>query len=153
MSGIEKQPANLPDTPEIRNLRDKQKFLNGIIYWQVDNEYRQRLGKTRLLLSELETLIQQTGMVIGNLEPEDIKTPAGFPGFQKQLSIQKTALKQLQTRTADASMAQGALLEQLAVNELEGQKKRIDTYIVQARYALAQTYDSLLNNPTDAVVR
>ena len=50
-------------------------------------------------------------------------------------------------------MAQGALLEQLAVNELEGQKKRIDTYIVQARYALAQTYDSLLNNPTDAVVR
>jgi tetratricopeptide (TPR) repeat protein len=151
LSGIKKQLANLPDTPEIRNLRDKQKLLNGIVYWQVNSEYKQRLWQTRQQLSELETLIHQTGKATGKLEPADIETPAGFSGFDKQISNQKTALKQLQTRTADASMAQGVLLEQLAVNELEAQKKRIDTYIIQARFALAQTYDSSLSNPTDGV--
>jgi tetratricopeptide (TPR) repeat protein len=151
LSGIKKQLANLPDTPEIRNLRDKQKLLNGIVYWQANSEYKQRLWQTRQQLSELETLIQQTGKATGMLEPADIETPAGFSGFDKQISNQKTALKQLQTRTADASMAQGVLLEQLAVNELEAQKKRIDTYIIQARFALAQTYDSSLSNPTDGV--
>jgi tetratricopeptide (TPR) repeat protein len=153
LSGIGKQLVNLPDTPEIRNLRDKQKFLNGILYWQVNNEYKQRLWQARQQLSELETLIQQTGKAIGNLEQADIDTPAGFSGFKKQISTRKTILKQLQSRTADASMAQGVLLEQLAVNELEAQKNRIDTYIIQARFALAQTYDSSLNNPTDGVVQ
>ena len=153
LSDIKKQLANLPDTPEIRNSRDKQKFLNGILYWQVNNEYKLRLWQTRQQLSELETLIQQTGKAIGKLEPADLETPAGFYGFEKQILNQKNTLKQLQIRTADASMAQGGLLEQLAVNELEAQKKRIDTYIVQARFALAQTYDNSLNNQTDGVVQ
>ena len=151
LSGIEKQLANFPDTQEIRNLRDKQKFLKGIIYWQVNSEYKQRLRQARQQLSELETLIQKTGKAIGNLGQADIETPAEFSGFKKQISIKKTAITQLQTRTADAFMAQGALLEQLAVNELDAQKKRINTYIIQARFALAQTYDISLNNPTDGV--
>lgn len=153
LSGIEKQLATLPDTPEIRDLRDKQKFLNGLLYWQISNEYKQRLWQARRQLSELETQIQQTGKAIGNLKQADIETPAGFSDFRKQISNRKAALKQLQTRTADASSAQGDLLEQLAVNELEAQKKRIDTYIIQARFALAQTYDSALNKPTDGVVQ
>lgn len=153
LSDIEKQFTNLPDTPEIRNLRDKQKFLYGILYWRVNNDYKQRLRPTRQQLSELETLIEQTRKAIGNLKQAAIETPAGFSGFKQQISTRKTALKQLQTRTADASMAQGVLLEQLAVNELEAQKKRIDSYIIQARFALAQTYDSALNHPTDGVAQ
>jgi hypothetical protein len=153
LSSIEKQLADFPDAPVFRDMRDKQKFLNGILYWQVNNEYKQRLWQTRQQLSELETLLQQTGTGIGKLKQADLETPAGFSGFRKQISDRKTDLSKLQARTADASLAQGVLLEQLAVTELEAQKKRIDTYIIQARFALAQTYDSSLNNPTNGVVQ
>jgi hypothetical protein len=153
LSGIEKQLADFPDAPVFRDMRDKQKFLKGFLYWQVNNEYTQRLWQAKQQLSELETLIQQTGQGIGKLKQADIETPAGFSGFRKRISDRKTDLSKLQARTADASLAQGVLLEQLAVTELEAQKKRIDTYIIQARFALAQTYDSSLNNPTDGVVQ
>jgi hypothetical protein len=42
-------------------------------------------------------------------------------------------------------VAQGNQIERLAVGELEQQKERIETYLIQARFALAQTYDSALH--------
>jgi hypothetical protein len=153
LSRIEKQLAGLPDKPEIRDLRDKQKFLQGILYWQVNNEYKQRLWQARQQLSELGTLIEKTGSAIGNLQQADIETPAGFGGFEKRIANRKADIRQLQTRTAATSKAQGVLLEQLAIHELEAQKKRIDSYIVQARFALAQTYDRSLNPPTDGPLK
>ena len=41
-------------------------------------------------------------------------------------------------------MSQGVRVEDLAVAQLEKQKRRLDAYLVQARFALAQTYDSAL---------
>jgi tetratricopeptide (TPR) repeat protein len=153
LAGIENQLASLPDTQETRELRDKQEFLHGVLYWQINSEYKQRLWQEKQQLSELGGLLEQTGKAIDNLGQADIDTPAGFSGFGKEISNKKIAIRQLRARTADASTTQGELLEQLAVHELEAQKERIDTYIVQARFALAQTYDSSLNNPTEGVSR
>jgi hypothetical protein len=36
---------------------------------------------------------------------------------------------------------QRAFLEDVAVDELQAQKQRLDTYMVQARFALASIYD------------
>jgi len=153
LSAIEKRLARLPDTTEIRELRDKQEFLHGILYWQVNSDYQQRLWQEKQQLSELETLLEQTGKAIGNLQQAGIVTPAGFAGFDQKISNRKTAIKQLQTRTTRITEAQGILLEQLAVNELVAQKERIEHYIMQARFALAQTYDSSLNNPAKRVIQ
>jgi hypothetical protein len=153
LSGVEKQLAGLPDTPEVRDLRDKQALLHGILYWQVSSDYKQRLWQAKQQLSELEQLIQQTGKAIANLQQAGLDTPAEFSDFGKRIANQKTAIRELQARTDTAFIAQGIVLEQLAVNELEKQKERIDTYIIQARFALAQTYDSSLNNPADRVAQ
>lgn len=153
LSGIEKQLAELPDTPETRNLRIKQKLLHGVIYWQLNNEYKQRLWETKQQLSALDELTQQTDGAIGKLQQAGLDTTSGFSGFESRISTQKSAIRELRGRTDKAFIAQGDLLQQLAINELEAQKKRIDTYIVQARFALAQTYDSSLNKPAGAVSR
>jgi hypothetical protein len=55
----------------------------------------------------------------------------------------------LQARTQQTRLAQGIHIEELAVKELEQQKKRLDTYLIQARFSLAQTYDSALNTRTE----
>ena len=153
LSDIEKQLARMPETPEINELRSKQKFLYGILSWQTGSEYKQRLWEKKKQLAELDNLIQQTGNAIDKLRLSDIEAPVGFSGFEKQIATQKGIIKNLQARTAEASRAQGTLLEQLAVNELQTQKERIDTYIVQARFALAQTYDESLNKATDGVAQ
>jgi hypothetical protein len=43
-------------------------------------------------------------------------------------------------------MAQGRHIETIAVAELEQQKQRLEKYLVQARYAMAQTRDTALNS-------
>ena len=91
-------------------------------------------------------LAQQTNQAIGNLQQAGLDTTAEFSGFDLRISKQKSLLGDLQERTDKAFIAQGDLLQQLAINALEAQKKRIDIYVVQARFALAQTYDSSLNN-------
>jgi hypothetical protein len=146
LSRVEKQLTELPDTPEVQNLRAKQKLLHGVIYWQLNNEYKERLWNTRQQLTELDGLANQTDRAISRLQQAELDTTTGFSGFGARISKQKALLSELQKRTDKAFIAQGELLQQLAISELEAQKKRIDIYVVQARFALAQTYDSSLNN-------
>jgi hypothetical protein len=47
----------------------------------------------------------------------------------------------LQARLASAEKGQQGYLQQIAVAELSDQKDRLDTYEVQARFALATMYD------------
>jgi hypothetical protein len=47
----------------------------------------------------------------------------------------------LAVRVDEAKAAQGSRLADIAVRELEDQRKRLDEYSVQARYALATIYD------------
>jgi hypothetical protein len=44
-------------------------------------------------------------------------------------------------RLDEAMSAQRAYLRQIAVGELTAQKQRLDTYSVQARFALSSIYD------------
>ena len=62
----------------------------------------------------------------------------------QRIRNKRATIQALLQRTQGIQLAQGELIEQLAVSELEQQKKRIDIYVVQARFALAQTYDSAL---------
>jgi hypothetical protein len=146
LSSIKKQLAELPDTSEKRELQKKQRLLYGVIYWQLSNEYKARLWKTRQQLSEVEGLTRQTDEAIGKLQQAGLDTTSSFSGFESRIATQKSLLGDLRKRTDKAVIVQGELLQQLAINELKAQKKRIDIYIVQARFALAQTYDSSLNN-------
>jgi hypothetical protein len=62
----------------------------------------------------------------------------------------RARIDQLHERLADVSERQNEFLQTLAVRELEGQKQRIETYEVQARYELAAIYDRTSNGPTNA---
>ena len=48
---------------------------------------------------------------------------------------------ELQLRVESARAEQARRLADIAVRELEGQRKRLDEYSIQARYALATIYD------------
>jgi hypothetical protein len=47
-------------------------------------------------------------------------------------------------------MQQNRFLQALAIRELEGQKQRISTYQIQARYELAAIYDHAANDKPKA---
>jgi len=146
LEDIGKRLARLPPSPQTTALRDKQQRLQGILLWQLSTDYKARLQKARLQLTELETLSAATRQSLDKLQQADLGTPAGFGDFSLRIQRQEATLRQLWSRTAGILQAQGDRIGQLAVTELEQQQQRLDSYIVQARFALAQTYDDALQD-------
>ena len=61
----------------------------------------------------------------------------------------RVRMDDLQAKLSDASERQNRFLQAIAIQTLEGQKQRIATYQVQARFALASIYDRAINAPAD----
>jgi len=138
--------AQLPDTPDAADLRDKQQRLHGILIWQFHSDYKPRLRQASKQLVELGTLLAESQQGIDSLQQADLDAPAGFGTFDRRIADSKARIDQLIVRTDTTLLAQGRQLEQLAIKELEQQQQRIDAYIIQARFALAQTYDNALQS-------
>jgi uncharacterized protein (DUF342 family) len=70
---------------------------------------------------------------------------AGMPTnngeFATRVAAIRARMDQLQQRLAALSERQNRFLQALAIDELERQKQRIETYQIQARFELAAIYD------------
>lgn len=67
--------------------------------------------------------------------------PQRFEGSYEKLGALKKRMETLRPALASAGAAQGRLLQNIAIHELEGQKTQIEKYLVECRFALARLYD------------
>lgn len=77
----------------------------------------------------------------GPLELQTLDPPAAFEGTLEQLRPLRERIAALRPRIAGNSNAQSKLLETTSTKELEGQKKQIERYLTEARFAVARIYD------------
>ena len=144
LTSIGERLAQLPDNPDTAALFDKQQRLRGILIWKFQEDYKARLWQARKQLGELETLLTESQYGINSLQQANLDAPSGFGDFRQRIINNKASIEKLSTQTDATLLAQGKQLEWLAINELEQQQQRVDAYIIQARFALAQTYDDAL---------
>jgi hypothetical protein len=74
--------------------------------------------------------------------------PLLFGGFNDRVEGLSPQLDVLKARVEAAMLNQRGFMEGVAVDELRAQKQRLDTYTVQARFALAAIYDQAANEVT-----
>jgi tetratricopeptide (TPR) repeat protein len=67
--------------------------------------------------------------------------PEKFVGGYESAQKLRARLANLRGLVSNASDEQSRLLQAMATKELEGQKKQIERYLVEARFALARLYD------------
>ena len=75
------------------------------------------------------------------LSLQAVFAPANPNGSFEQLAVLRTAMEQLKPRLASTGVDSSRQLQAEAVHELDGQKKQIDRYLVEARLAVARIYD------------
>lgn len=73
-----------------------------------------------------------------------LQPPATFIGRREQLVPLERRVTALLPRTRAAAAAQDRLLESISLHELDGQKKTIERYLTEARFAVARIYDRQL---------
>lgn len=150
---LQRLAAVAEPTTQRRALQHKHHLLQGLLIWQLDQAYSERLWQARKQQQQagdaLAQLEQQRDRVSRALE----HAPAGFAGFDARIGSLQQRLISQRERLAQARRDQQQQLEQLALAELQRREDRLSHYQIQARFALAQLYDQGLginpytNNP------
>jgi len=131
----------LPAGPRRDALAERARVLQGALLWQMDEAYKIRLRRVQVdlretgaLLAEARNRVQRVG-IAGGTAPRDT---AAFAARVSELAVR---VDRIGPRIDAARAAQERVLADVAVHELEAQKRRLASYATQAQFALAAIYD------------
>ena len=147
---IEDYLAAHPEDPDLAEMREKHRLMKGVIYWRLSASFKARLWNERRSVKELEAELKETQKRAVLVKQARAGTPVNTGAYGQRVAALRGRMDQLQERLADVSMQQNRFLQVLAIRELEGQKQRISTYQIQARYELAAIYDHAANDKPKA---
>ena len=142
ITGLEGTRALQADIPESEEVQDKIQLLKGVLQWDLEREFGDRLWRIRRNL-------RQTGEAL-------VETQRSRRQIAEAMRLEKLKFEELSDRVyglgpridgtkmrlEDTLSKQRAFLQSIAVGELQAQKQRLDSYAVQARFALAAIYDA-----------
>jgi hypothetical protein len=136
-----------PGNPELAGLQDKLRLVKGVLFWDLRSSYRDRLYTQRRELKDLDKALAEANNRWLRVELARQTAPTTTGDFAARITSLQQRMTALRAGLAAASNAQGDLLAQIAVDELQAQQQRIDDYEVQARFALATIYDRASEAP------
>ena len=139
-----------PDDPDLAEMREKLRLMKGVMYWRLSSSFKARLWNERRSVKELEAELKETQKRAVLVRQARAGVPANTGAYGGRIAAIRARMDGLQRRLAEVSGQQNRFLQALAISELEGQKARIATYQIQARYELAAIYDATNNKPKAA---
>lgn len=144
--------AHDPDTPAFAQLRERLGLVRGVLLYRMDQEFAARIWTEQKELRHLDGALAQAQQRWTQLEGGRQALPIATGGFAQRVSALQERIGALQVRLVAAETAQGQALAELAVQDLEQQKKRLRGYRVQAQFALATLYDQAAHPGADRKV-
>ena len=141
ITSLEKTPALSANIPEAEEVRDKIQLLKGVLQWGLEKDFGDRLWRIRRDLRETGEALVETQRARRQVDDSMRSQPLEFRAFDDRVYGLEPRIESMKMRVGDAMAEQRAFLQAIAVGELQAQQRRLDTYTVQARFALAAIYD------------
>lgn len=141
IAGFESTPALRVDTPEADQVRDKVMLLKGVLQWQLERDFQDRVWRARRNVRKTGEALVEAQRSRRKIDDSMRNEPLRFEEFSNRVYGLGPKIDGMQLRVAEAMGEQRSFLESIAVGELRAQKQRLDAYTVQARFALAAIYD------------
>jgi lipopolysaccharide biosynthesis regulator YciM len=142
---LEAALANAPDDEENANLRDRLRLVKGVLYFRLNESFKARVWRERRTIKDLDLALHEAQARWIRVDKARKSVPTNTGEFATRIAALQQRIDALQVRLVDAAQKQNAYLSALAVKALEGQKDRLATYQIQARFALASMYDRAAN--------
>lgn len=141
ITGFEQTPALRAEIPEAAEARDKVELIKGVLQWELEREFKERLWRTRRHLHEAGVALVEAQRARRQIDDSMRNEPQLFEQLGARVYGLGTRIEGLKMQVEDAMARQRTFLQTIAVGELQAQKERLDVYTVQARFALAAIYD------------
>ncbi len=141
ITGLESTPALAADIPEAAEVSDKIALLKGVLQWQLEREFGDRLWRIRRNLRQAGEALVDAQRSRRQIDETMRTEPLYFEELTTRVYGLAPRIELMKLRVGDAMAKQRTFLQSIAVGELQAQKQRLDIYTVQARFALAAIYD------------
>ena len=142
LSAVESELALLDSKdPAGAELRDKHRFLKGLLYWDLERDYKARLWRNQKLLRTLDRQIRAVQSRHHRVHEARDEWPQRSAELNARIAALSPRVAAVAAALDRAIERQRGMIESVAVDELTAQKARLDTYLVQARFSLAAIYD------------
>jgi hypothetical protein len=141
ITGLERTPALAANLPEAAEVRDKIALLKGVLQWELERDFKDRLWRIRRSLRQTGEALIETQRSRRQIDDTMRLEPLRFDELSNRVYGLTPRIEGMKYRVSETLAAQRAFLQSIAVGELQAQKQRLDVYTVQARFALAAIYD------------
>jgi len=142
---IETVLADLPNDEGNAALRDRLRLVKGVLYFRLNDSFKARTWRERRTIKDLDLALHEAQSRWIRVERARKSVPTNTGEFDARIASLQQRIDAIQLRLVDVAQKQNNFLAALAVKELQGQKDRLATYQVQARFALASMYDRAAN--------
>jgi hypothetical protein len=138
---LESSAALSANIPEAKEVRDKISLLKGVLQWQLERDFGDRLWQVRRNLRETGESLVETQRARRQIDETMRNEPIKFASFSDRVYGLGPRIETMKADVDATMAAQREYLQSIAVTALHAQKQRLDTYTLQARFALAAIYD------------
>ena len=135
-----------------KGTRDRVSRLDGVLYWRVHSEYDQRLTDAYNNLISLDDIIDKLKTRYNSFIRTRQAATQSYEGYTIPIRQLRTRLFSAQRKLKGVMAKQGRMLENMAINELDRRRKRLEDYQIKARFALAESYDRATKAQVDAEI-
>ena len=120
---------------------EKYRLYSGLLRWNIASDYIPHLWEAQKALRQLDAEIDKVKERKESLIRAQASATKAFEGYDTRIATLRGKIDPLLAKVSDQAEKQEHYLENLAVTELEEHKQRLSTYLLQARFAVAQIYD------------
>jgi hypothetical protein len=141
LNDMEALLARAPNDAESDEIRAKQRFLKGVLEWDLARDYKARLWAEKKSLGDLDRQLREAQRRHHLVQSARDDWPEKFAALTARIEALRPRVAGMQTFAQAALAKQQGFLQAVAVNELKAQRDRLNTYMIQARFSLASIYD------------
>jgi len=141
IEGLEPKLALLPNDAAGEEARAKHRFLRGLLLWDLQRDYKARLWAERKSLGDLDRQLREAQRRHHEVNSAREDWPQKFGELTVRIDALTPRVEGLRANAQGALARQQQFLQGIAVGELKAQRDRLNTYTLQARFALASIYD------------
>lgn len=130
------------DTSESgEDARQRIKRLQGVMHWNIHTTYSERLTQAYKHLHELDDDVERLNTLYRSFVRSRQAATQSYKGYDKQLAALRRKVHDARNKVTMLMARQGSILEAMAIEEFEQRRARLEEYQIQARFALAESYD------------
>jgi tetratricopeptide (TPR) repeat protein len=141
IESMEPKLAMLPIDAASDDMRDKHRFLRGLLLWDLRRDYKARLWAEHKALADLDRQLREAQRRHHQVSSSRNDWPEKFAALTTRIEALRPRVLGLKESAQLALHRQQDFLQGIAVEELKAQRDRLNIYMVQARFALASVYD------------